>query len=108
VFFLWGCVCVCVCACVRARARARVCVRVLAMWNKALTQIISMREFKFWMILQGSGSRETTFIGETYVMYHQSLSRQAKSDSPTILYLGVKHPSPITAVVRMFRLIVTC
>jgi len=44
----------------------------------------------------------------TCLMSHQSLSRQAKSkyESPTAVKFRVKHPSHITAVVRMFSLII--
>ena len=38
-------VCVCVCACLCVRARVRACVCVLAVWNKALSKIISKPEF---------------------------------------------------------------
>ena len=57
------------CAC----ARVCVCVCVLPAYNKAQTQIISNREFKLWMILQGTNSRVATFNIETCVMYPQSM-----------------------------------
>jgi len=97
----------------------RVCIyTVLAVYNKAQAKIISTCEFKLWTFLQGTES-----IAETYVMSHQSLSRQAKtkSKSPTAVEFGsrtpksdhlqrcslrVEHPGQMTTVVRMFRLIV--
>ena len=60
-----------------------VCVCVLAVYNKAQPQRISNPEFKLW-----------TFLAETCVMSHQSLSRQAKSkyESPTAVEFGCKTP----------------
>ena len=65
----------------------RVCV--LAVYNKAQAQRISNREFKPWTFLQGTVSRVATFLADTCVMSHQSLSR-----------------SQSTAVVRMLSLII--
>ena len=94
---------VCVCVCVRVR----VCVCVLAVYNKAQAQRISNREFKLWTFLQGIEYRVATFLTETRVMSHQSLSRQAKTKNHLQPWsLGVEYPSQITAVVRMFRLII--
>ena len=74
--------CVCVCLCV------------LAVYNKAQAQRISNREFKLWTFLQGTESRVATFLDETCVMSHQSLSRQAKLkyESPTAVEFGSKTP----------------
>ena len=47
---------------------------VLAVYYKA--QRISNREFKLWTFLRGTESRVTSFLAETYLMSHQSLSRQ--------------------------------
>ena len=103
VFWVWGggewvrmCVGVCICA--------GVCV--LAVYNTA--PIISNREFKLWTFLQGSESRGATFLAETCVMSHQSLSRQAKSkyESPTAVGFGCKTLKSDHAVVRMFSLII--
>ena len=76
------CVCVCLCVCV------------LAVYNKAQAQIISNREFKLWTFLQETVSRVATFLAETSVMSHQSLSRQAKtkSESPTAVEFGSRTP----------------
>ena len=49
-------VCVCVSDCVCD------CVLFLFVWNKALAQIISKREFKIWTILYGNASRVPTFV----------------------------------------------
>ena len=74
----------------------RVCVYVcvLAVYHKAQAQIISNREFKLWSFLQGTESRVATFLAETCVMSHQSLSRQPKSkrESPTAVEFGSKTP----------------
>ena len=58
---------------------------VLAVYNKAQAQRISNREFKLWTFLQGTEFRVATFLDETCVMSHQSISRQTKSkcESPT-------------------------
>ena len=66
----------------------------LVVYNKAQAQIISNREFKLWRFLQGTESRVATFLAETCVMSHQSLSHQAKSkyESPTAVELGCKTP----------------
>ena len=92
------CVCVCVC----------LCVCVLAVYYKAQAQIISNREFKLRTFLQGTESRVATFLAETCVVSHQSLSRQAKtkSESPTAVEFGSRTPKSDHAVVRMFRLII--
>ena len=78
--FVLVCLCVCVFVCV------------LAVYNKAQAQRISNREFKLWTFLQGTESRVATFLAETCVMSHQSLSRQAKSkyESPTAMEFGCK------------------
>jgi len=70
----------------------RVCI--LAVYNGAQAQSISNREFKLWTFLQGTESREATFLAETRVMSHQSLSRQAKSkyESPTVVEFGSRTP----------------
>ena len=67
---------------------------VLAVFNKTQAQIISNREFKLWRFLQGTESRVATFLAETCVMSHQSLSRQAKSkyESPTAVEFGSRTP----------------
>ena len=67
---------------------------VLAVYNKAQAQRISNRDFKLWTFLQGTESRVATFLAETRVMSHQSLSRQAKSkyESPTAVEFGCKTP----------------
>ena len=67
---------------------------VLAVYNKAQAQRISNREFKLWTFLQGTESRVATFLAETCVMSHQSLSRQAKtkSESPTAVEFGSRTP----------------
>ena len=64
----------------------------LAVYIKA--QRISNREFKLWRFLQGNESRVATFLAETCVMSHQSLSCQAKSkyESPTAVEFGCKTP----------------
>jgi len=83
---------------------------VLAVYNKAQAQRISNREFKLWTFLQGTKSRVATFLAETCVMSHQSLSRQAisKCESHHLQpwSLGVESTSQITAVERMFSLII--
>jgi len=68
------------------------CVCVSAVYNKA--QRISNREFKLWTFLHGTESRVATFLAETCVMSHQSLSRQAKAkyESPTAVEFGSKTP----------------
>ena len=68
----------------------RVCI--LAVYNGAQAQSISNREFKLWTFLQGTESREATFLAETRVMSHQSLSRQAKGESPTAVEFGSRTP----------------
>ena len=96
----YECVCVFVraCVCVRAcvRACACTCVRVcdLPVYNKAQAQRISNREFKLWTFLQETESRVTTFLAETCVMSHQSLTCQAKSkyESPTAVEFRCKTP----------------
>ena len=67
---------------------------VLAVYNKAQAQRISNREFKLWTFLQGTESRVATFLAETCVMSHQSLSRQTKSkcESPTAVESGSRTP----------------
>ena len=91
--------CVCVCVCVF------VYMCVLAVYN---TQRISNREFKLWTFLQGTESRVATFLAETCVMSHQSLSCQAKSkcESPTAVEFESRTPKSYHAVVRMFSLII--
>jgi hypothetical protein len=70
-----------------------VCLSILAGWNKALAQLLSKREFNFWMILPGTESRAATFHAETRLMFHQFLRRQAtKRESPVIVVLGSKRP----------------
>ena len=72
----------------------RVCVRVLAVYNRAQAQRISNREFKLWTFLQGTESRVATFLAETSVMSHQSLNRQAKTkrESPTAVEFESRTP----------------
>ena len=84
--FLCACVCVCVCVCLF------VCI--LAVYNKAQAQRISNRKFKLWTFLQGTESRVATFLAETCVMSHQSLSCQAKSkcESPTAVEFESRTP----------------
>ena len=67
---------------------------VLAVYYKEQAQRISNREFKLWTFLQGTESRVATFLAETCLMSHQSLSRQAKSkyESPTVMEFGCKTP----------------
>ena len=81
--------CVYVCECVI------VCVGVLAVYNKVQEQRISNHEFKLWTFLQGTESRGATFLAETCVMSHQSLSCQAKSkyESPTAVEFGCRTPN---------------
>jgi len=74
-----------------------VCVCVLAVYNKAQAQRISNCEFKLWTFLQGTESRVATFIAET--------NQNTNHLQPWSL--DVKHPSQITAVVRMFSLIIS-
>ena len=78
------CVCVCVCVVGYLYKRACLIVCVLAVYNKAQAQIISNREFELWTFLQGTESRVATFLAETCVMSHQSLSRQAKTKSESL------------------------
>ena len=60
---------ICVFVCVRVYVCVRVSMCVLAVYNKALTQRISNREFKLWTFLQGTESRVVaTFLAETCVM----------------------------------------
>ena len=67
---------------------------VLAVYNKAQAQRISIREFKLWTFLQGTESRVATFLADKCVRPHQSLSRQAKtkSESPTDVEFGSRTP----------------
>ena len=93
-----GCVYVCVCGItvcfvfVFVYVYIYVCVCVLAVYNKA--QRISNHEFKLWTFFQGTESRVATFLAETCVMSHQSLSHQAKSkcESPTAVEFGSRIP----------------
>ena len=66
-----------------------VCVCVLAVYNKAQAQRISNSEFKFWTFLQGTEYRVATFLAETCVMSHHSLSLY---ESPTAVEFGCKTP----------------
>ena len=91
-----------------AFVRSCVCVCVLDVYDKVQAQIISNCEFKLWTFLQETESREATFLAETYVMSHQSLSPQTKTKSEwtTAVEFGGRTLSQITAVVRMFRLVI--
>jgi len=60
--------CICLLQCI-------LCVCVLAVYYKAQAQRISNREFKHWTFLQGTESRVATFLAETCVMSHQSLTQ---------------------------------
>ena len=62
---------------------------VLAVYNKAQAQRISNREFNLWTFLQGTESKQ-----------------KQKANHLQPWSLGVEHPSQITAVVRMFILII--
>ena len=73
------------------------CVCFLAVYNKAQAQRISNREFKLWTFLRGTEYRVATFLAETCVMSHQSLSRQAKSkyESPTAVEFRYETPKSV-------------
>ena len=64
----WGWVCLTLNVCVCVSVYECVCVCVLAVYNKAQAQRISIREFKLWTFLQGIESRVATFLAETCVM----------------------------------------